>query len=429
MIVQAKFIAPVGSPVIENGAIEFANGRIIAVGQASRFVSRGAMAYGDAVILPGFVNAHTHLELSLLAGRVPPSPNFTDWLKRLIAARNLGLNRATPSPYQGAGSGSQPPSDPCDYFARAVEAGIAQSLAGGVTTIADITANPQFTRPVLARSPLCAVSFGEVIAMGKGRNLLSARLAAAADTALQSEHLRIGISPHAPYTVEPVALRACAEKARAENLPLSIHVSETSDEDLFVRSGEGPFADFLAGLGFYDDMIPKNACNPVELLQSTGSLGPRTILAHANHVSDNDIALIAGSGASIAYCPRTHAAFGHPPHRFRDMLRAGVNVCIGTDSLASNPSLSMLDELRFLGSMCHDVSPEVLLGLTTLSGARALNLAHNIGSLQEGKSADFSVIPLPAAARSWTAMLESESPPAAVYIEGNLIHTVKPLNS
>ena len=149
-----------------------------------------------------------------------------------------------------------------------------------------------------------------------------------------------------------------------------------------------------------------------------GVLGPQTVLAHANYVSDSDIALIAASGASVAYCPRTHAAFGHPPHRFRDMLRAGVNVCLGTDSLASNPSLSILDELRLLQSKCHDVAPEDLLALGTLRGACALGFSHAVGSLTPGKSADFAVIPLPATAPTWDETLNSRNAPAAVYVQG-----------
>jgi cytosine/adenosine deaminase-related metal-dependent hydrolase len=291
-------------------------------------------------------------------------------------------------------------------------------VSSGVTAVGDITAFPNYSRPVLAESPIRAVSFGEVIAMGKGRELLTTRLNAAADLEYQSDRLRVGISPHAPYSVEPDALRECGQRARDANLPLCIHVAETADEERFTRNGEGPFADFLAGLGLWDENIPHIDCSPVELLASVGVLGPRTLLAHANYVSDREISLIAKSGASVVYCPRTHAEFGHPPHRFRDMLRAGVNVCLGTDSLASNPSLSILDELRFLHSKCHDVAPNDLLALGTIRGARALGFGEVVGSLTPGKSADFVVIPICPPARDWYEILSSSERPMSVYVRG-----------
>lgn len=406
MIVKARFVVPVDGPPIDNGAVQFDHDRIVAVGPASQFPARGAVDYGEAVIVPGLVNAHTHLELSLLEGRVPPSTDFVDWLRRLIAARTEGLQAA----------------DAAEYFGQAVRAGVAQSMSSGVTTVGDITASPHITRPVLADSPIRAVSFGEVIAMGRGRDLLAQRLNAAVDLEQQSARLRVGVSPHAPYTVQPAGLRACGERAREADLPLCVHVAETADEERFVRYGEGPFADFLAGLGLWDENIPRSDCSPVELLARAGLLGPRTVLAHANYVADSDIELIAAFGASVAYCPRTHAAFGHAPHRFREMLRAGVNVCLGTDSLASNPSLSILDELRFLRSKCHDVAPDDVLATGTIRGARALGFGEVAGSLTPGKSADFVVIALEQSAGDWQDILLSSQNPLAVYIRGTLMH-------
>jgi aminodeoxyfutalosine deaminase len=403
MIVKARFVVPVDGPPIENGTVHFEGGHIVAVGPASQFAVRGVIEYGDAVILPGFVNAHTHLELSLLAGRVPPSSDFVDWLRRLIAARTEDLQSAD---------------DAAEYFVRAVRVGITESVSSGVTTVGDITASPRITRPVLADSPIRALSFGEVIAMGKGRDLLPMRLNAAADFEHQSERLRVGVSPHAPYSVEPAGLRECGQRARVADMPLCVHMAETADEERFIRSGEGPFAEFLADLGLWDENIAHSDCTPVELLGATGVLGSQTLLAHANYVSDHDIELIAAAGASVVYCPRTHAAFGHPPHRVRDMLRAGVNVCLGTDSLASNPSLSILDELRFLHSEWHDVAPDDLLAMGTIRGARALGFGDSVGSLAPGKSADLAVIPLPPSAMDWHEILSSPQSPVAVYVGG-----------
>jgi len=304
-----------------------------------------------------------------------------------------------------------------EIVAEAVRAGIAQSLAAGVTTIGDITRRPAWSRKPLAATPIRAVSFGEVIAMGRLRIQLNERLEAAASMEHQSDRLGVGISPHAPYTVELDGLRACAERARRMNAPLCIHLAETAEEEAFTRSRSGRFKEFLQEMGIWDEDIPLADCSPVELCQTTGVLGKRTVIAHGNYLSDGDIKMIAESGSSVAYCPRTHQAFGHPPYRFREMLHAGINVCIGTDSLASNPSLSILDELRFLHQRHPDVAAHDLMAMGTIRGAAALGFEDVIGSLTVGKAAGLVVIPLEAGAE-WETMLESIRTPIAVYIDG-----------
>ncbi|MCH7808571.1 MAG: amidohydrolase family protein [Planctomycetes bacterium] len=403
MMLKSRFVLPVDGPVIEDGAVLIRDGRIDAVGSASQLHDDDVTDYGDAVICPGFVNAHTHLELSSLAKTIPPSPDFTDWLRRLM--ERLHANPLTR-----------------DQVAQSVRLGVKQSVLSGVTTIGDVTREPQWTREFLASLGMRGVSFGEVIAIGKRRAKLAQRLREAMRLDHQTERLRIGISPHAPYTVEPAAMRICAAAARELQAPISIHLAETAAEEAFTRSREGPFAAYLQQLGVWDDAIPASGCSPIELARATGLLGSRTIVAHANYVSDDDIATLAESGAGVAYCPRTHDAFGHVPHRFCAMLQAGVNVCIGTDSLVSNPSLSVLDELRFLRDRHPDVSPDELMAMGTLRGARALGLEHCAGSLTPGKSADLVVVPLDpsTAAVGWAALLESTEQPIAVYIAGVL---------
>ncbi len=398
MMLKSRYVVPVDGPVIEDGAMFIYEGRIADVGRATDLHPTPVIDYGDAVICPGFVNAHTHLELTHLEGRVPPSPDFVHWLKRLTGL--LMVQPATP-----------------DNVAEAVRAGIVRSLAAGVTTIGDITRRPAWSRKPLAASPIRAVSFGEVIAMGRLRIQLNERLEAAASVEYQSNRMRIGISPHAPYTIEPDGLRACAERARRMNAPLCIHLAETAEEATFTRSRSGRFKEFLQEMGIWDEDIPLADCSPIELCQTTGVLGKRTVIAHGNYLCDEDIQNIAESGPSVAYCPRTHHAFGHPPHRFREMLRAGINVCIGTDSLASNPSLSILDELRFLRQQHPEVAAHDLMAMGTIRGAAALGYGDEVGSLTVGKAADMVVIPIETGA-DWATILESNRAPAAVYIDG-----------
>ncbi len=401
MLLKSRYVVPVDAPVIENGAVAIRDGRITAVGPARELTDEAVIDYGDAVICPGFVNAHTHLELTHLAGRVSPSADFVTWLRDLTTIVV-----------------QEPPTRP--QVQEAVQSGISQSLSAGVTTVGDITRQPARSREVLAESILRGVSFGEVIALGTLRDRLSSRLDAAASPEHQTERIRAGISPHAPYTVEPEAMRACARRADDLATPLCIHLAESPDEDTFTRLGEGRFAEFLRRVGIWDDQIPVSGCSPVELAAQTGLLRPGTIVAHANYVSDGDLDLIAGGACSVAYCPRTHRAFGHPPHRFRDMVARGINVCLGTDSLASNPSLSILDELRFLRREHRDLVAEELLALGTLRGAQALGFAAVTGSITLGKSADLAVIPLAPSrpAARWDSILDSAQPPSPVYVSG-----------
>ena len=403
MMLKSRFVVPVNSPVIEDGAVIVHDGRIIAVGPADELNDESVIDYGDAAICPGFVNAHTHLELSHLAGRVPPSPDFTGWLRHLMEIVD-----------------DEPPTH-AQVQAAAV-AGIEQSLCAGVTMVGDITRFPAWTRDVLADSVLRAVSFGEVIAIGGRRHLLTGRLDAAASLEQQTARLRIGISPHAPYTVEPDAMRACGRRAEDIAAPLCVHLAETPDEGQFTRSGEGVLADYLRNLGIWDDQIPIHGGGPIEAAMCTGLLRSNTIIAHANYVTDEDIEVIAGAGASVAYCPRTHRAFGHMPHHFREMLARGINVCIGTDSLASNPSLSILDELRFLRRETDDLSSDQIMAMGTQNGARALGFAETAGTITPGRPADLVVVPFErsTAKPRWDLFLESDQPPSAVYVSGIL---------
>ncbi len=405
MIIKARYVVPIDGPVIENGTVSFENERITSVGPSRKQTEGASVDYGDAVICPGFVNAHTHLELSSLAGKVPPGPDFIDWLHRLIATRS-----------------NEPTTE--EESAAAMRTGIEQSLAAGTTCVGDITTAPTHTRPILAESPLSGISYGEVIAIGNLRDRLAERLDACMPAHFDSQHLRAGISPHAPYTVEPQALRACAQRAQQSNLPLCIHLLESDDERQFTRQAEGRFAQFLRDIGVWDDAVPMSDCEPVELALRTDVLGSSTIIAHANYVTDTEMKVIAQSGATVAYCPRTHHAFSHPPHRFREMLSLGINVCLGTDSLASNPSLSILDEMRFLRSHYRDLSSDQILRMGTINGASGLGLATKTGTIANGKRANLVVVPLETAADApdWESILETSAQPIAVYCAGEMVY-------
>lgn len=399
MILTARFVIPVDGPPIENGAVVLDSETIAYVGPREGARGPEVIDYADAVILPGFVNSHTHLELSHLSGRIPPTPDFAGWLHALVRTVQ--------------------DTNPEDH-ANATRIGLVQSLISGVTCVGDISRVPHLTRPILAEYGVSGISFGEVIAVGRTRIRVDEQLNAAADAFQDSVRVHPGVSPHAPYSVEPDALRACAARAGAHNLFICMHLQESLAEMEFTRFGTGPLAEHLRRLGVADDRIPCTGLAPLELVRSAGILTNRTLLAHCNYVTDADITTIAEAGCSVAYCPRTHFAFGHPPHRFREMLQAGINVCLGTDSLASNPSLSVLDELRFLRNEYPPLSPDDLLRMGTLHGARALGLESKVGTLTTGKDADVVVVPLRRNLRSpeWSTILEDVAPPIAVYVRG-----------
>ncbi len=375
MILRARWVVPVDGPPIKNGAVRINGDRIAEVGDAKHVTGQPSLDFVDAVILPGFVNAHTHLELTHLHARVPPTSDFTDWLRRLRNATNgFAIDD--------------------DQLRSSVHQGMRQSLAAGVTTVGDITARPTVTRPAMNRGPLNVVSFGEVIAVGRIRRHLADRIEAAIDTTHATDTLSIGISPHAPYTVEAEGFQASVEHAERGDMPVCIHACETRDEQEYTESGGGRFRDYLHDLGLWDDGIRCPQMSPIPWLYNCGALGPRTLLAHGNYLDATDIELLVQTGTHIAYCPRTHAAFGHDPHPFEQLIPAGVNVCIGTDSLASNPSLSILDELRHVRRHREDTSRELLLQLGTLRAAAALGCADDRGSITASKRADLAIIPL-----------------------------------
>ncbi len=266
-----------------------------------------------------------------------------------------------------------------------IRAGIAECLRYGTTLVGDI-ASDGASWDALAGAPLRAVVYYEQL------GLTEARAAAAAEgwkwwrRALEhSPTCRPGLSPHAPYSAHWWLFMSAA----TSGVPVATHLAESRPEIWLLRVRCGPFVDFLKDLGVWD---PAGlADGPDAVLRWTTGLNP-VVFAHGNYLRADSP--IPGNGA-IVYCPRTHAAFSHPPHPFRDFIERGVRVGLGTDSLASNPDLDLLAEARFLHSRHPDVHGADLLRMATLSGAEALGWADATGSLAPGKSADLVVLPLP----------------------------------
>ncbi len=361
----ARWIFPVAGPPLTDGTVTVAGEKLVAVEPNGR--RRADLNLGDVAVLPGLVNAHTHLDLTGLRGHCAPNADFTGWLRTVIA------HRRTISPEQ---------------IAVDVRAGLAESLRYGTTLLGDVAAQGM-SWPILAGAPLRSVVFYELLGLTKPRAetaYLSAEIWLADFPTL--DHCRPGLSPHSPYSVRESLFAQAALLARRPERPLAVHLAETREELELLHHRRGPFVPFLKELGVWN--ADGLASSPARVMQACNQRIPK-LFVHGNYLAPN--ARIP-RGSTIVYCPRTHAAFGHAPHPFRRFLAGGVRVALGTDSLASNPDLSVLSEVRYLHQRYPDVPGEVLMRMATLAGAEALGWAGVTGSLEPGKSADLVVVPL-----------------------------------
>jgi cytosine/adenosine deaminase-related metal-dependent hydrolase len=310
-----------------------------------------------------------------------------------------------------------------DAFAAAsTAAGVGQCLRFGVTSVGDISSSPAATRRVLGGSPLRGVSFGEVLGTGSAAD---ERLIAALDRSADSGRLRAGIEPHAPYTVDLGTYRRCLAEARSVDVPLATHLAETPDEAEFLASGTGEFARLWTTLRGHVPDFTRSQCGPIRAMEAIGLLDSPAVLAHVNYASDEELELLARGRASVVYCPRTHEYFGHPPHRFEDMLSAGINVAAGTDSVASSPDLNLLDDLRLIHRGRPHVPVQTLVEMATIRGARALGMAHRIGTIEPGKSADFCAFKA-TSSDPLREVLETQVLPDRVWIGGEAVYAAAP---
>jgi aminodeoxyfutalosine deaminase len=358
----ARWVFPVDGPPLECGVVAVADDKITAVEPHGTLTAD--TDFCNAAVLPGLVNAHTHLDLSGMRGLAPPTPHFTDWLRQVIA-------------YRRSRTSEQVQAD--------IRAGLAECLRFGTTLLGDISGDGG-SWDSLAGVPARAVVFREFLGLPKDRaSGAYERLDRWLVSRTATPTCRPGVSPHAPYSVRSSLFLA----ASISSFPVAVHLAETAAEQELLVLRRGPFVPFLQDLGVWDpEGLAEDTDHVLRLLNGTSP----TLIIHGNFLNP---AAAVPNNASLVYCPRTHAAFGHPPHPFREFLARGVRVAIGTDSLASNPDLDVLAENRFLHRRHPDVPGATLLRMATLSGAEALGWADETGSLTPGKSADLVVVPLP----------------------------------
>ncbi|MEJ7639340.1 MAG: amidohydrolase family protein [Singulisphaera sp.] len=406
----ARYILPVEGMPIADGRLTVEAGRISWIGPAR---DRGAdLDLGNVVITPGFVNAHTHLELSALAG-VPSGPagaeDVVAWLRSVVDQRREGTD---------------------ETLRAAVGRNLSASLGAGTTLLADTT-TAGLSWDQVARAPVRAVVFAELIGLRRLRGLQTSEeawdwIASIGPEAESSPRTRPGLSPHAPYSTSGWLYY----KAAASRLPLSTHLAEMPEELELLEGRGGRLRQFLEDLGAWDDEWEPIGPRPADYIRRGELRQADWLIAHGTYIDPSEFwqlrpqAAPNGQRVAIAYCPRTHARFGHAPHPYRAMLERGVVVCLGTDSLASSPSLSILDEMRFLHRVDPSLEGPLLLSMATLFGAWALRVEAETGSLKPGKSADLAVVALPdrEADDPHDLLLDSDLPVVATAFGGEFIN-------
>lgn len=348
---------------------------------------RGRVA--DACVLPGLVNAHAHVQIDALPHR---EGSFVPWVAAVMAARA---------------------SDTAVAERERIAAAARELLASGTTAVGDIDATGRGLSG-LAATPLTGRSYRELTGFhlegAAARRLVRERRQRAEGA------VRPGLSPHAPYSVS-ADLFAAARDARQH---LAIHCAETPEEQQFLHTGRGPFADLLARLGRLPERFRPPRMGAVRWLEHLGVLGPRTQLVHCQELERGDVARIASAGASIVVCPGTIAWFGRQPPPVPAWLAAGIPVALGTDSRASNTGLSLRAELRLAATMWPDLDPAQLLAMATRSGGAALGMS-GLGRLRRGGRADFVVVRAADPATAVAAFVAGRAPIAAVVAGGRQI--------
>ena len=407
---KARWVVPVDRPAIDGGIVSLSGDRIVAVGR--RAVDGAPIRdLGETILLPGFVNAHTHLEFSDLAGPLgQPRNPFVDWIRLVIAAR-ARRDRSS---------------------LDAIAAGLAESLRRGVTTLGEITSSVPAAdaadRPAPARR-----LFLEVFGFSRARTDSAARdaqwrLANAERTTSVARPgdyrpIQLGVSPHAPYTVNLELLDRLVELARRHRLPVAMHIAEFSDEARFLAEGTGPMQELLAERSMWDAAALPPGTRPLDYLARLAA-APRVLVVHGNFLADDELTLLAEHAGqmTLIHCPRTHAFFDHTALPLERAIAIGVKVALGTDSRASNPDLCLLSEMRAVFGRCPMIAPGEILRMGTQIAADALGVGGTVGTLTPGKMANLVAVSIPQNAAAvddpLEALLAGKTPPETVWLRG-----------
>jgi len=372
MIIRTRTVVAMDGGPIENGAVAFSGNQIVDVGGFDDIKTRNTgeiVDLGEQILLPGLINAHCHLDYTCLRGKIPPRKSFTDWIRAI----NTEKSELSPN----------------DYLAS-INDGFEEAKRFGTTAIANLTAFADLVSQL--RPPVRTWWFAELIdirAPERANELVDAAIEALKQTPSW------GLAPHALFTASRDLYRSCEEMARRDNILLATHLAESREEIEMFCQASGPLYEFLKSIG-----RPMDDCGKETALGLfVGALGeralPRWIVAHLNELAESDFELLEKSDSRfhVVYCPRSHNYFGHSPFAFDCLRSLGFNICLGTDSLASNDTLSLFDEMRAFQKNYPRVSPEEILQMVTVNPARALRCENALGQIRPGFRADLIAIP------------------------------------
>jgi len=373
---RADWVLPIAGPPVRNGFVALEHGRIVAVGDRP---PEDAVPIGHVAILPALVNAHTHLELSYLHERVPPSGSFNDWVRTLMALRRGHPDPAAP------------------VILDAAKRAIAQARASGTGLVGDVS-NTLETVALLREAGMAAHVFHELMGFnihdpaGKVEQARAKAQAASVD----ERGVRISLAPHAPYSVSPALFAAIRADVDAHpNGVSTVHLGESADEVELLRYGTGMTRTVLEELGVWSDTWCPPGVSPVEYLSKLGFLNARVLVVHGVQFEGGDLARLKAMGSTLVSCPRSnrYVGVGEPP--LEAFYAADVSVAFGTDSLASVADLNMFAELVEARRIAPQVPARRLLHSATLTAARALGFERDYGSIEKGKCAALIAVRVP----------------------------------
>ena len=378
---HAQWVLPISTPAIPHGTVAVAHGRIAYVGPRAGAPPGEDVELGASVLMPGLVNAHTHLELTVMRGFLEDL-DFAAWIRRLVTARREVLSR--------------------DMLLDSARLGLEEGLLAGITTYADTCDSGVVFDAMLERG-VRGIMYQEVFGPAPAvcdDAVAELKTKVAALRERQTPLVRVGVSPHAPYTVSDRLFAATARYAIQAGLPMAVHIAESEAEQRLVIEGRGDFADTLIERGI---RVEERARSPIQLLRGLRVLDAQPLLIHCVHADATDVHAIAASGCSVAHCPASNAKLGHGVAPLTDFLEAGIRVGLGSDSVASNNRMSILGEawLAALQQRARIRRPGAVtaaraIRLATIGGARALGIDAEVGSLEVGKAADLAAFALDA---------------------------------
>ena len=406
MLLRARTLVPMSGPPLEDGAVVVReDGRIAAVGPFSEvrrdWAGEAVRDLGEQALLPGLINAHCHLDYTSLRHAINPQRSFTAWISRINALKRQMTDE--------------------DYLAAIAE-GFEELRAWGTTTVCNLEAFPELL-PKLPPPPIRTWWFLELIDI-RSRAPSEALLEGALSFFEEHEGWLggFGLNPHAPYTASPELFRLCSECAERFGMPLTTHIAESAEEEAMFRRGEGEMFAFLQGLGRrMDDCGARSSFSNAV---ASGLIGPGWLLAHANELDEEDFALIAARPGDwhVVHCPRSHAFFRHRPFPWRQLEEAGVTISLGTDSLASNDSLSLFAELQAAQKAIPGVTSETLVRTVTTHPARALRKSGELGALLPGAHADLIALPFAGTLPEvYEAIIAHRSPMEWMMLDGKIL--------